>query len=144
MDRVILIGEGPTTASALEALAGQFEVCAVFRRRLDVNDPVAESAARRSVPLITQTTISRIDSEIRRFRPACVVISSYDRLIPPELLEMTPFINVHYGPLPRYRGRANVNWAILNHESEAAITIHTVEAGLDSGNILFQRFKPDR
>ena len=142
MDRVILLGEGPTAASAFEALAAQFEVCAVFRRLIDANDPVAESAARRSVPLIAQTTISRIDSEIRRLRPACVVISSYDRLIPSELLEMTPFINVHYGPLPRYRGRANVNWAILNHESEAAITIHTVEAGLDSGNILFQRLIP--
>lgn len=142
MDRVVLLGEGPTAASAFEALAAQFEVCSVFRRRLDANDPLAESAAMRSVPLIAQTTISRIDSEIRRCMPACVVISSYDRLIPPELLEMTPFINVHYGPLPRYRGRANVNWAILNHESEAAITIHRVEAGLDSGNILFQRLIP--
>jgi methionyl-tRNA formyltransferase len=142
MDRVILLGEGPTAASAFEALAAQFEVCAVFRRRLDANDPVAELAARHSVPLIAQTTISRIDFEIRRFRPACVVISSYDRLIPPGLLELAPFINVHYGPLPRYRGRANVNWAILNHESEAAITIHTVEAGLDSGNILFQSLIP--
>jgi methionyl-tRNA formyltransferase len=54
------------------------------------------------------------------------------------LLEKTRFINVHYAPLPRYRGRANVNWAIINNEPYAGITIHTISPGLDAGNILYQ------
>jgi methionyl-tRNA formyltransferase len=41
--------------------------------------------------------------------------------------------------LPRYRGRANVNWAIINDEPHTAITIHTVIASLDAGNILYQQ-----
>src|SRR5262249_88595 len=67
-----------------------------------------------------------------------VVISSYDRIVPPDLLRRCPFVNVHYAPLPQYRGRANVNWAIINGESHTGITIHLVDQGLDSGNILYQ------
>ena len=51
-------------------------------------------------------------------------------------------MNVHYAPLPRYRGRATVNWAIINGETHAAITIHELVAGLDSGGILFQESVP--
>lgn len=49
------------------------------------------------------------------------------------------FVNVHYALLPEYRRRANVNWAIINGESETAITIHVIAPGLDSGNILYQQ-----
>jgi methionyl-tRNA formyltransferase len=142
MNSIILIAEGPTATTAVESLAEHFEVSAIFRMCLVANDPVAEFAVKHSIPLIRETSVRRIQSEVSLLRPACVVISSYDRLIPPEVLKLSPFVNVHYGPLPRYRGRANVNWAILNHESEAAITIHTIDSGLDSGNILFQRSVP--
>jgi len=46
---------------------------------------------------------------------------------------------VHYAPLPRYRGRATVNWAVIAGEPFTAITIHVVDHGLDTGNVLFQR-----
>jgi methionyl-tRNA formyltransferase len=49
-----------------------------------------------------------------------------------------PCINVHYAPLPRYRGRATVNWAIINGEDAAAISIHCLEPDLDAGGILLQ------
>lgn len=142
MKRVILIAEGPTALAAAESLAEHFEICLIFRSGFLAYDPVAEFAARHSIPLIRNTSVKHIQSEISRLHPACIVVSSYDRLIPPEVLELSPFVNVHYGPLPRYRGRANVNWAILNHEPETAITIHTIDAGLDSGNVLFQRSVP--
>jgi len=93
-------------------------------------DPVATLASEHRIPLIGETSLASVESTLRRLRPACIVISSYNRLIRPEVLELCPFINVHYGPLPRYRGRANVNWAILNHESETAITIHAIDSDL--------------
>ena len=52
---------------------------------------------------------------------------------------MSRFVNVHYSPLPQYRGRANVNWAIINGEKDAAISIHLVAPSLDAGNVLFQK-----
>lgn len=142
MSHVILIAEGPTALTAAQSLAEHAEIAAIFRKRLVANDVIPEFAASRSIPLIADTSLARIRGEIERLRPACVVISSYDRVIPLEILKLSRFVNVHYGPLPAYRGRANVNWAILNHESKAAITIHVVDSNLDSGNILFQDFIP--
>jgi methionyl-tRNA formyltransferase len=76
---------------------------------------------------------------VLKLQPDCVVVSSYDRILPPDLIELTEFINVHYSPLPHYRGRANVNWAMINDEPCAAISIHKISPGLDDGNILFQQ-----
>jgi methionyl-tRNA formyltransferase len=75
-------------------------------------------------------------------RPDCVVVSSYDRILSPDLLQKVPFVNVHYSPLPEYRGRANVNWAIINNEAHTAISIHVMAPDLDAGNILFQEKVP--
>jgi methionyl-tRNA formyltransferase len=72
-------------------------------------------------------------------RPDAVVVSSYDRILREDLLDRCRFINVHYSPLPLYRGRANVNWAIVNGEATAAISIHRLEPGLDAGHVLFQQ-----
>ena len=49
---------------------------------------------------------------------------------------------MHYAPLPRYRGRANVNWAVINGEAETAITVHVMAPGLDAGNVLYQERVP--
>src|SRR6202008_1176253 len=78
---------------------------------------------------------SRIVTELH---PDVVVISSFSRILSAEVLALSRFINVHYSPLPRYRGRANVNWAIINGEPTAAISVHMVRPGLDDGEILYQ------
>jgi methionyl-tRNA formyltransferase len=51
-------------------------------------------------------------------------------------------VNVHYAPLPRGRGRATVNWAIINGDTTAAISIHHLVPGLDAGGVLFQQTVP--
>jgi methionyl-tRNA formyltransferase len=51
---------------------------------------------------------------------------------------------VHYSSLPRYRGRANVNWALINGDGAIGISIHTVGAGLDDGGLLYQELLPIR
>jgi methionyl-tRNA formyltransferase len=58
------------------------------------------------------------------------------------LVESCPFINVHYAPLPRLRGRATVNWAIINGHDAAWISIHWLVAGLDAGGLLYQGTVP--
>ena len=74
--------------------------------------------------------------------PDAVVVSSYDRILPVELITARPFVNVHYAELPRYRGRATVNWAIINGEAHCAISVHSLVPGLDAGGILFQALLP--
>ncbi len=137
--KLVLIGLGSTTASALEALREKFNVQALVRGG---DDEVVVAARLAGIHIEADTSIRAISSLLDRFAPDGVVVSSYDRILPGLLTETIPFVNVHYAPLPRYRGRATVNWAILNGEPDAAITIHCLEAGLDSGGILDQQLVP--
>ena len=85
------------------------------------------------------TTIRReLPAIIAKLRPEAVVISSFNRILPPDILALSRFVNVHYSPLPRYRGRANVNWAIIDGEGDRSHQHPSGAPGLDNGNILFQ------
>jgi methionyl-tRNA formyltransferase len=140
MHDVLLIGMGVTTLTALESLLDTCHVVGVVRRtETHSPDPVVTLAKREGIPVFADTTIPAIDALVDRLSPACVVVSSYDRILPAATLGRTQFVNVHYSPLPRYRGRANVNWAILNGDSHTAISIHVLEPDLDSGRLLFQQ-----
>jgi methionyl-tRNA formyltransferase len=141
--RVLLIGEGPTAESALESLLGRFDVVGLVRRGSAAGDDlVIVAAERRGVRVLTDGSPTAIEEAIRDLGPDCVVVSSYDRILTPDLLDLCRFVNVHYAPLPRYRGRANVNWAIINREPETAITIHALTPELDAGPILLQQRVP--
>jgi methionyl-tRNA formyltransferase len=136
---VVLIGYGPTALGALRSLIRLCRVGAVVRNTSDSNcDPVQSLAEGEGIPVCPLTQPAEIAKLIGNIQPDAVVISSYNRIIPPAVLKLSRFINVHYAPLPRYRGRANVNWALINGEPSAAISIHMVAPGLDSGNLLYQ------
>ncbi len=140
--RVLLVGCGPTAFTALESLAEKLTIVALVRdpgNGAGEDDPVCRRAAELQIPVASDLTLRGIERLIDQLRPDCVVVSSYSRILPGKLVAKTRFVNVHYAMLPRYRGRANVNWAILNGESETGISIHVLSPGLDAGNILFQR-----
>ena len=136
---VLLVGLGPTTGHALISLLASFDVVGLVR---DVEDEVTERATAAGVPVLKETSPRRLSELVAAVRPDCVVVSSYHRILPGDLLDQCPFVNVHYSPLPKYRGRANVNWAIINHESHAAVTVHSISAGLDAGGVLAQERLP--
>ncbi len=139
MRRVFLVGMGPTALSALESLLDRFEVAGLARAAPEGPDAVLDLARGGSVPLFADLSVAAVAEAIRGSAPDCVVVSSYDRVLPAGLVAERPFVNVHYAPLPRYRGRANVNWALINGDAATAITIHRLAPELDGGNILFQR-----
>lgn len=70
-----------------------------------------------------------------------VVVVAYGRILPEVYLTAFPSgaINVHFSLLPKYRGAAPVNWAIVNGESETGVTTMKMDSGLDTGDILLQR-----
>lgn len=133
--RVLLIGLGTTTRSALEALLPHYDVCGLVR---PTGDSVADLARQAKVAVFPECGPEELERVVCELRPDAVVVSSYDRILAPQVLTHCPFINVHYAPLPRYRGRATVNWAIINGEPETAMTIHCLEPELDAGGILAQ------
>jgi methionyl-tRNA formyltransferase len=145
MEKVLLLGLGPTARTALDSLAEEFEVAGVVRDVAPAdaaNDEVVLRAGELGVPVLTEADGAAVRGAIARIKPACVVVSSYNRVLPALLINQERFVNVHYAPLPEYRGRANVNWAIINGEPEAAISIHVLVARLDAGNILYQERIP--
>src|SRR2546430_5363115 len=76
------------------------------------------------------------------------VVVAYGKILPPEFLSVYQqgCINVHFSLLPKYRGAAPVNWAIVNGETETGVTTMRIVDGLDAGPILLQRatkFEPD-
>jgi methionyl-tRNA formyltransferase len=73
--------------------------------------------------------------------PDCIVIIAYGQIIPAHLLTIPKFgwINLHASLLPKYRGAAPINWAIVNGESRTGLTTMRIDAGMDTGDILLQR-----
>jgi methionyl-tRNA formyltransferase len=139
--RILLIGQGGTTETALTSLLGCFEVVGVVRQA-DPDDPVARLALASGVKLYLDTSMTGVERLVAELKPDAVVVSSYDRILRAPLLAQCPFVNVHYAPLPEYRGRATVNWALINGETHAAISIHELVPQLDGGEILYQRLVP--
>jgi len=77
---------------------------------------------------------------LQRVVPDAVVIIAYGQIIPPRLIEIPRlgWINLHASLLPKYRGAAPLNWAIIHGETRTGLTTIRIDAGLDSGPILLQ------
>lgn len=69
------------------------------------------------------------------------VSMSFNQIFKQEILELTPLgaVNCHAGKLPFYRGRNILNWALINDEKEFGITVHYIDVGIDTGDIILQR-----
>jgi methionyl-tRNA formyltransferase len=77
---------------------------------------------------------------LRDLRPDLIAVTAYGQILPQSLLDLPRFgcLNVHTSLLPRYRGAAPIQWAILNGDAETGVTIMKMDAGLDTGDILAQ------
>ena len=80
-------------------------------------------------------------AELRSLRPEVAVVAAYGQILPQAVLDLPRLgcINVHASLLPKYRGAAPIQWAILNNEPETGVSIMKMAAGLDTGDVLSQR-----
>lgn len=78
---------------------------------------------------------------LRELKPEAVVVSAYGHIIPKDILDIPPHgcVNIHSSLLPKYRGAAPMNWAIISGEKETGITIMLMDEKMDTGDILLQR-----
>lgn len=83
-------------------------------------------------------------AQLRAAAPALIVVVAYGQLLPPALLAMPALgcLNVHASLLPRYRGAAPIQWAILNGDTETGVTIMKIDEGLDTGDMLTRAATP--
>lgn len=88
----------------------------------------------------TEATLSRLAQE----QADAIVVVAYGKILPKAVLELTPYgcINVHGSLLPRYRGAAPVQWAVLNGDAESGVTTMQLDEGVDTGDILLMSRRP--
>ena len=81
---------------------------------------------------------------LRELKPDLIAVAAYGKILPVDILELPRLgcVNVHSSLLPKYRGAAPINWAILNGEDETGVTIMYMAEGMDTGDILAQAATP--
>jgi methionyl-tRNA formyltransferase len=104
--------------------------------------PVKVLALQHQIPVLQPARLKgmRIDEQLRPYAPDTIVVVAYGKILPREILELPRFgcINVHFSLLPKYRGAAPVQWAIINGERTTGVTIMEMDETLDTGDILMQ------
>ena len=108
--------------------------------------PVKQFALDRGNPVLQPTKIRTDEAieEFRSFNADIAVVVAFGRILPDTYLNAFPngAVNVHFSLLPKYRGAAPVNWAIVNGETISGVTTMKMDAGLDTGDILLQKDTP--
>ena len=104
--------------------------------------PVKEFALENNLEIFQPTKIKTLEAleTFKSHKADVAVVVAYGRILPQTFLEAFPkgAINVHFSLLPKYRGAAPVNWAIVNGEKKTGVTTMQMDAGLDTGAILLQ------
>lgn len=146
--RIGYFADGPWSHRALarlladETLQIQF-ICA----RHGSPDPVLRArSAELRVPFFTHPAVNAPDfiERMRGHHCDLFVSMSFNQIFRRELMQLPPLgtINCHAGKLPFYRGRNILNWALINDEREFGITVHYMDEGIDTGDIILQRCYP--
>lgn len=101
----------------------------VKERALALNLPVYQPAAVKDEAFLTL---------LESYQPEVIIVVAYGRLLPKAVLELAPrgCLNVHGSLLPKYRGAAPIQWAVLNGDQEAGVTIQQMDEGMDTGDML--------
>ena len=148
--RILFMGTPDIAAESLNALiAAGHDICAVFtradkpvgRKQILTAPPVKQTAEANGIPVYQPRTLrdGSSDELIKSLAPDIIVVVAYGCIIPPQLLHVAKYgcINLHVSLLPKYRGSAPIQWAVLNGDAETGVTIMQLDEGLDTGDILY-------
>ena len=154
--KILFMGTPEFAVPSLEALlqAGH-TLCGVFcqpdkpvgRHQNQLQPPpVKVCAQKHGIPVFQPVKLrdGTVLSLIRELAPDLIAVAAYGRILPQDILDCPPMgcINVHSSLLPKYRGAAPINWAILNGDRETGVTIMHLAAALDAGDVIAQRATP--
>ena len=102
--------------------------------------PVKECALAHDIPVYQPRKIREPEciEELKKYQADVCVVVAFGQILPKEILEMTPYgcINVHASLLPKYRGAAPIQWAVINGEKVSGVTTMQMDEGLDTGDML--------
>ena len=108
--------------------------------------PIKEKAVELNIEVYQPIDINSSESvdKLKKIDPDLIVVVAYGQILNQEILNIPKYgcINVHASLLPKYRGAAPINWAIINGEQETGITIMEMERGLDTGDMILKSSIP--
>lgn len=153
--RVIFMGTPDFAVGTLEALiqAGH-DVCLAVtqpdkpkgRGKEMQYPPVKEAAVRHNISVYQPVKIRKPEciAELKKYQADVIVVVAFGQILPKEILEMTPWgcINVHASLLPKYRGAAPIQWAIIGGETVTGVTTMQMDEGLDTGDMILKTQVP--
>lgn len=152
--RVLFLGTPEFAVPSLERLL-QWKDCTVVglvtqpdrpagRGKLIVAPPTKQLAQKHGIPVLQPEKLSRspdIVQSMKDLYPDVLVTAAFGQILKQNVLEMAPHgvINVHGSLLPKYRGAAPINWAIINGEKITGITTMFSDPGIDTGDMILKR-----
>ncbi len=150
--KVIFMGTPDFAVGALESIlqAGHEVVCVVTQpdkpkgRGKEVQfSPVKQCAVDHCLPVMQPVKVREKEQieELRKFAADIFVVAAFGQILPKEILSMPKYgcVNIHASLLPKYRGAAPIQWAVINGEKESGVTIQQMAEGIDTGDILLKR-----
>lgn len=153
--KIIFMGTPDFSVGTLEALieAGHEVVLAVTQpdkpkgRGKEMQfTPVKECALKYNIPVFQPVKVREPEciEELRKYEADIMVVVAFGQILPKEILEMTPYgcVNVHASLLPKYRGAAPIQWAIIDGEEVTGVTTMQMNEGLDTGDMLLKTIIP--
>ena len=149
--KVIFMGTPDFAVGTLEALieAGHEVVLAVTqpdkpkgRGKEMQYTPVKECALKHDIPVFQPIRVREAEciEELRKYDADIMVVVAFGQILPKEILEMCTYgcVNVHASLLPKYRGSAPIQWAIIDGEEVTGVTTMQMDEGLDTGDMLLK------
>lgn len=147
--KIAFMGTPDLSDIVLKALmeAGHEIVCAVTQpdkpkgRKGELTPPpVKVTAEANGIPVLQPKSAKTAEffEELKAFAPEVICVAAYGKILPKAVLELAPYgcINVHTSLLPKYRGAAPIQWAVLNGEEKTGVTIMKMDEGIDTGDII--------
>lgn len=153
--RIVFMGTPEFAVPSLQRLiADGHEIAAVYtqpdkprNRGMKLTpSPVKEVALAHQIPVVQPQRLREpgVLEELAAFRPELIVVVAYGKILPRDIFALPPLgcINVHSSLLPKYRGAAPINWAVINGEQETGVTIMDIAEALDAGDMLARTVTP--
>lgn len=153
--RIIFMGTPDFSVGTLEALAAAgHDICLAVtqpdkpkgRGKEMQYTPVKEAAIRLGIPVYQPKKVRDPEcvEELRKYNADVMVVVAFGQILPKEILDMTRWgcINVHASLLPKYRGAAPIQWAIIEGEEVTGVTTMQMDEGLDTGDMIMKTVVP--
>ena len=148
--KIVFMGTSQFALPSLETLVKGEEIVGVVtqpdrprgRGRKVEPSPVKRMAEKYKLPLYQPTALEhpRFRDWLRGLKPELIIVVAYGQILPPDILHFPPrgCLNAHASLLPRYRGAAPIEWALIKGEKRTGVTIILMNEGMDEGDMILQ------